>query len=83
LFREAKSRAKQNSYFYTMKSENKGAAVEEELEADVEKEPADEELELEAWDDTPEEEGGLAIDDEIGGYTEGVEDKLDKFSPEY
>lgn len=65
-----------------MKSENKGV-VEDELEADIEKEPEEEELELEAWDDTPEEEGGLTLNDEIGGYNEGLEDKLDKFSPEY
>lgn len=64
-----------------MKSENKGVAVEEEFETEAE--PTEEELELEVWDDTPEEENGLTLDDEIGGYNEGLEDKLDKFSPEY
>lgn len=56
---------------------------EENIETEAELEPEEEELELEAWDDTPEEEGGLSLDEEIGGYNEGLEDKLDKFSPEY
>lgn len=63
-----------------MKSEYKEP---EELEAEADIEPEEEELELEAWDDAPEEEGGLTLDEEIGGYNEGVEDKLNKFSPEY
>lgn len=62
-----------------MKSEYK----EEELEAEVEMGPEEEELELEAWDSADDEEGGLTVDEEIGGYNEGVEDKLNKFSPEY
>lgn len=65
-----------------MKFENQGA-VEEELDIDTEKEPSDEDLDLEVWDSSDDEEGGLTVDEEIGGYNEGVEDKLNKFSPEY
>lgn len=56
---------------------------EEEFEAEADINPEEEELELETWDSAEDEENGLTLDEEIGGYNEGLESKLDKFSAEY